>query len=174
MKKISFVLYFIFQLGIIKGYTQNNNSPCNCCTENHRMFDFWIGNWQVYDSSGTFLGSNKIELMQDSCVLQEHWEGAKGSTGTSLSFYNRRSKLWHQTWVDKSGGVIMMKGAPQKSKIVMLTDKYYPNNSELYTQSKTTWYPLKDGRVHHVWEQTKDSGKSWVVVFDGYYQKKKK
>ncbi len=173
MKNLTLILIYLCVFSTLKSIAQKA-TPCGCCTENHRQFDFWIGDWEVRDSTGNFLGTNKIELIQDSCVLQENWIGAQGLTGTSLSFYNRRTKLWHQTWVDKSGGVILMKGEPQQNKVVMLTDKFYPkeDNKSVYIQNKTTWYPLDDGRVHHIWEQTKDGGKTWNVVFDGYYQKK--
>lgn len=29
------------------------NKPCNCCTEKHAEFDFWIGTWEVTNPDGT-------------------------------------------------------------------------------------------------------------------------
>lgn len=153
-------------------YAQDVETPCKCCSENYRLFDFWIGEWEVRDSTGNLLGHNSIELIQDSCALQENWESAKGYTGTSLSFYNQATKLWHQTWIDQAGGVILMNGEPLKDKMIMYTKKVPIKDSTTYFQNKTTWKPLTDGRVHHVWEQTKDGGNTWKVVFDGYYKRK--
>lgn len=65
---------------------------CACCTENHKAFDFWIGNWTVTDGSGALVGTNSIVKLQDDCVVQENWNGTGGSTGTSTNFYNSLSK----------------------------------------------------------------------------------
>ena len=32
---------------------------CPCCTENHKQFDFWVGEWIVYDTAG-----NKVEKIK--------------------------------------------------------------------------------------------------------------
>ncbi len=146
---------------------QENTPSCNCCQETYRQFDFWVGNWEVKDSAGTLLGHNRIELIEDSCGLRENWTGAKGTTGTSISFYNSTNKQWHQSWIDGYGGSIIMNGSFTDGAMVMLSPK--KENESGYVQNKTTWRPLSDGRVKHTWEITKDGGQSWSIVFEGYY-----
>ncbi|UWX53724.1 hypothetical protein NYZ99_11250 [Maribacter litopenaei] len=69
------ILFLI--LVVITGGSQAQETPaCPCCTENHRAFDFWLGEWSVYGTNEALLGGNTIVSMQDGCVLQENWEGA--------------------------------------------------------------------------------------------------
>ena len=75
-------------------------SPCNCCSDQFRQFDFWIGEWNVYDSTEALLGTNIIDVIQDSCVLRENWNSARSAyTGTSYNFYDPVMGQWTQTRV---------------------------------------------------------------------------
>lgn len=170
MHNLLFLLISFIGFG---AFAQNDSVPCNCCTENYRHFDFWAGNWEVRDSSGNLLGHNHIEVIQEKCALQEHWTSAKGGSGTSLSYYDGQTDSWYQNWVDRFGGVIQMKGGLEGKNMVMLTEKRKIKDSDAFSWNKTTWIPLNDGRVRHIWEQTKDSGKTWNLVFDGFYSKVK-
>ena len=137
-------IFVILLFTCLSTLSLGQNTPCNCCTENYRQFDFWIGDWVVKDSSGTtILGHNTITMIEDSCGLQEKWTGAQGTTGRSLSFYNRNTKSWHQTWVDSNGGSILMDGQFENGSIVMYTEKRYVERRKAYIQNKTTWTPLK-------------------------------
>lgn len=157
----SLILASVFAFG-------QDSSSCNCCSESFRQFDFWVGDWEVRDSNGTLQGYNNISPMEDSCALLEKWTGAKGSSGTSVSFYDSSKKQWHQSWIDSKGGSIIMNGRFKDGSMVMYSNKNKGDSG--FIQNKTTWIPLEDGRVQHIWEVTKDTGKTWVVVFEGFYQ----
>ncbi|GAG23114.1 unnamed protein product, partial [marine sediment metagenome] len=45
-----------------------------CHTADHRAFDFWVGQWVVYDPAGNVVGNNTIELVLGGCALHESWE----------------------------------------------------------------------------------------------------
>jgi hypothetical protein len=45
-------------------------------------------------------------------------------------------------------------------------------NENGFSQNRTTWTPIETG-VKHVWEVTQDGGKTWVVVFEGFYTPRK-
>ena len=143
-----------------------DSTKCKCCTPEYRQFDFWIGDWEVKDSSGKVLGYNKITQIEGGCGLQENWTSGKpGYTGQSMSFYDRTTGNWNQTWVDNGGGVIMMDGKLIDGAMVMMS-------GDNLVQNRTEWKPLDDGRVLHTWNQTKDGGVTWITVFKGYYNKK--
>jgi len=73
-----------------------SSSPCACCTANHQAFDFWVGDWTVYDSSGNIIGTNEVVKFQDGCVLQENWEAVGSSnTGTSYNFFDASDSTWN-------------------------------------------------------------------------------
>lgn len=126
---------------------------------------------EVRNASGTLLGHNKIAPIEKGCGLRENWTGAKGTTGTSISFYNKNKNEWHQSWIDMNGGVIIMNGSFSNEAMVLFSNKK-DNTQSGYIQNKTSWRPLSDGRVQHTWEQTKDGGKTWKVVFEGFYSRK--
>lgn len=78
---------------------------CPCCSPEHRLFDFWVGSWTVYDSLDQVVGSNEIVKTQKGCLLVENWSSASGSTGTSYNYYQKTDSTWEpgeeeviQTW----------------------------------------------------------------------------
>lgn len=69
MKKnriILFLLVTLFSINI--GMTQNIQE-CDCCTENYNQFDFWLGEWNVYNENDKLVGTNIITKDYDNCVL---------------------------------------------------------------------------------------------------------
>ena len=38
----------------------NAQSDCACCTEKHKQFHFWVGEWIVLDTLGNKEGENQI------------------------------------------------------------------------------------------------------------------
>lgn len=153
-----FLLFFAVSFAQVK---------CNCCTLEFRQFDFWIGEWEVRDSAGTLLGYNSIQPMEDSCALIEHWTGAKGYTGSSISFYDSKRSVWHQSWVDARGGSIIMEGGMVEGSMVMNTE-VVDIKGDLVT-NRTEWTQLEGGMVLHVWYQSRDGGATFKEVFRGIY-----
>ncbi|MCH7995101.1 MAG: tetratricopeptide repeat protein, partial [Planctomycetes bacterium] len=43
-----------------------------------RQFDFWVGDWDVFNAKGVKVGANKIELLLGGHLIQETWTSAKG------------------------------------------------------------------------------------------------
>jgi hypothetical protein len=138
-----------------------------CGSPEHRQFDFWIGDWEVKNAAGKIVGTNKITSILDGCALSENWTSAAGNPGVSTNFYDKKTKLWHQTWVDNSGGTLYLNGELVNG-VMVLTDKADNNDSI----QKISWTPLEDGKVKQHWESSKDNGRTWTDVFVGFYQKK--
>ncbi len=51
----------------------------------HRQFDFWIGNWDVFGVDGNIAGNSRIETVSEGYGISEHWTGARGSRGVSYN-----------------------------------------------------------------------------------------
>ncbi len=136
-----------------------------CASPEHRQFDFWAGRWDVKEPDGKAAGTNEIRLLFDGCALQENWAGTDGSVGTSLNVYDASRKVWHQTWVDQRGGLLVLEGRFEGGKMVLrgITVK-----KDGPVENRITWQPL-GGNVRQLWEASRDSGKTWSVVFDGTY-----
>lgn len=70
-----------------------------CVGEAYREFDFWLGDWDVFDPDGQQVGTNTIASELGGCVVAEHWTGAGGVRGRSINAYDAETGQWHQTWV---------------------------------------------------------------------------
>ena len=148
------------------------NKSCNCCTEKHAEFDFWIGTWKVTNPDGTKAGENTIEKVQGECVLQENWTSATpGYTGTSNNFYNFKAKQWEQIWVDNKGQSLYLKGNKVGNQMIMRTDDETNAEGETFYH-RVTWTDNEDGTVRQLWE-TITEGKEVSVAFDGLYKRKR-
>ena len=98
MRKI-LMMFFVILMQSMALLAQEENQTTNP----HRQFDFWVGKWNVY-TGDDLVARNTIELKQNRNVLQENWVSVKENfTGTSFSFYNPKTKKWHQVWVDRNG-----------------------------------------------------------------------
>jgi hypothetical protein len=143
--------------------------PAGCGVAAHRQFDFWLGDWDVTDAKGKPAGRNRIVSLHDGCALQESWTGAGGFTGTSLNAYDADRKRWHQTWVDNSGGVLLLEGEFANGRMVLAGETLDAGRRVL---QRITWERLPDARVRQLWESSRDGGTTWTVAFDGYYAKR--
>lgn len=142
-----------------------------CASANHHQFDFWIGDWTVSRAdNGAYAGENRIEPMLDGCALQESWVGAKGYRGNSFNAYDATRGVWHQTWVDSSGGLLVLEGKLEGGKMVLEGHQKQADGKQVL--NRITWTPLDGGKVRQRWDTTADGGKTWQVQFDGIYAKR--
>jgi len=166
--KIFFSLGLSF-LFVIASLAQEKN--CNCCTEKHTEFDFWIGTWEVTNPNGTKAGANVIEKVQGNCILQENWTSATpGYTGTSNNFYNYKTKQWEQIWVDNQGQSLHLKGNKINNQMILKTDEETNAEGKTFFH-RVTWTDNDDGTVRQLWE-TITEGKDVTIAFDGLYKRK--
>ena len=145
-------------------------APGGCAATEHRQFDFWIGDWNVTTPDGAPAGRNRIESMLEGCVLRESWTGARGSSGTSYNAYDRRTRKWHQTWMDDRGGVLQLDGGLTDGKMVLTGETRDTTGAPVL--NRLTWQETAPGAVRQLWETSADGGKSWTVAFDGRYRKR--
>ena len=161
------LLFLSLSLGLTM-HAQINT--CNCCTDKHSEFDFWIGNWSVTNPDGTNAGKNTIEKVQDNCVLRENWTSANGNfTGTSNNFYNFKTKQWAQIWVDNQGQSLHLKGNRIGNQMILKTDEELNKDGNPFFH-RVTWTKNSDGTVRQLWETITNS-KEVTVAFDGLYKK---
>ena len=70
-------------------------NQCNCCTEKHQQFDFWVGNWKVYNSDGKMILKSEVE------------QGIKGKYYNQIAWtQNNDSNIIQLRKVFKVNGVI--------------------------------------------------------------------
>lgn len=166
---ITTLLVVIFSLVYTTLFAQNP-TKVPCSSEAYRQFDFWVGNWNVYNPKGKLIGTNKILKMPNACAIQENWESKTSpSKGTSYNFYNKTDKAWHQVWVDNSGFSLNLSGTYKDGKMTLKSSLVKGKKGDYY--NRVTWSKNADGSVTQVWDLLDPSGKILQEVFRGIYKK---
>lgn len=147
------------------------NQPKNPCSgEKYTQFDFWEGNWNVYDTKGNLIGTNNLVKMQSNCVMQENWESKVGpSKGTSYNYYNKADDSWNQVWVSNTGNVLVLKGGLVDGNMILKSDVVTSPKGKYI--NRITWSKNTDGSVTQVWDILNTEGKIISESFRGIYKK---
>ncbi|MET2986260.1 hypothetical protein [Aureibaculum conchae] len=168
MKKIIILLVAIFfTQNIISQNPQSENCPC--CSESYKLFDFWIGNWTVYDVNDKVIGTNTIDKLYDGCVLQEKWNSSTNNRGTSYNYYDKNDSSWNQVWIDNSGFTLVLKGNYSDGKMILKSELQKSENGNFYNQ--ITWVKNDDGTVTQIWDVFNEKGIKTKELFRGKYKK---
>jgi hypothetical protein len=148
-----------------------NERPCAHRPE-HRQLDFWLGDWEVRRTEdGALAGTNSITGDNGDCVLYEHWKSGRSGAGQSMNYYDPVTKKWHQSWVDDQGGVSIFDGEWKDG--AMRLEGYRQGANGERIPARLTLTPLSDGSVRQLGENSEDGGKSWTVMYDLTYRRKK-
>lgn len=141
-------------------------------TPEYRGFDFWVGDWNVVGKNGQQLGTNKVVMLAEGCIIEENWDGGGGggSIGKSFNFYNPVTKKWHQSYMDSNGGNWMMDGELKDGVLRYEGAIYSPNGKVLVHM---TFYNMGPDKVRQTAETSVDDGKTWTSTWDGTYIRKK-
>lgn len=138
-----------------------------CTAPEHRQFDFWVGEWEVWTeklkNEGKPPARSRISLVEGGCVVQEEFTTSTGYSGRSLNYYDRRDGKWHQTWIDNRGEPLVQVGGMQGKSMIL--EAPGPGGA----QNRITWTPVEGGRVRQHWIRSTDGGRSWSTLFDGMY-----
>jgi len=145
-------------------------APAPCDDENHHAFDFWIGEWDVYDPVGKLVGTNSIQSEEAGCLLIERWTNTGGGTGQSYNFYDPGTAKWRQLWVSV-GSVIDYAGGLTESGSMMLEGEIRYQGTGMVAPFTGEWTLNEDGSVtQHFRQQATDTGE-WSDWFVGHYVK---
>jgi len=144
-------------------------APPACSAPEYRQFDFWLGDWDVYNAKGARAGRNLVTREYGGCVVQEHWtaSGTPGQTGSSFNTWSPGKRQWHQTWVDSTGGLLLLDGELTGGAMILSGDLRGAQGATV--RHRITWSRMGEGKVRQLWESSADQGRSWTTVFDGTY-----
>lgn len=142
-------------------------APCDA--PEHRQFDFWVGEWNVFGPAGKQAGTNRITSEYGGCVVHEHYTTPRPYAGESLNAYDAQRRVWHQTWVDNGGLVLLLEG--QWNGSAMVLEGAGTGAQGQAVKHRITWTPNADGTVRQFW-QTSGADGEWKTTFDGTYRRK--
>ena len=145
-------------------------SPCEQDARFHE-FDFWVGERDVHDADGNFVGENSITRAERGCVLMEKWRGAKGSTGISMNYVDKFRDEWVQIWHASAGYQLEIRGGLTDEGMLLTGQVHYIDSGQT-APFRGLWTPLPDGRVRQYFEQSSDDGATWQPWFEGFYSRK--
>jgi hypothetical protein len=144
--------------------------PPACTGAEHKHFDFWVGEWNVFNPQGQQIGTNRISRISGGCALLEEWETPNGPGGKSMNFFDAADSKWHQVWVGGDGTVLRIAGSFTDGAMRLTgEDRKTPRGA---VRDRITWTPQADGAVEQRWDISTDAGATWRTSFVGTYRKK--
>lgn len=144
-----------------------------CPDPEFRQFDFWLGDWDTFESDKSVPGSiarARIDPIAAGCAIHELYEQNDGLIGDSILSYDPVGKVWQQTWVDNRGTLLVLSG-PFKDGAVTMEGEMRLRNGNKFLQ-RITWKVEGDG-VREFSARSKDGGKTWEPFFDVLFKKRK-
>lgn len=149
-------------------------SFCSAQEMNEHTFDFWVGNWNIYyfsSDSTKKSATNEIVKIIDGKVIQENFNDlSTGFKGTSISVFNLKNKTWHQAWADNSGGYFNFYGLEIDGNKIFRTNEIRENGKSIIYQM--TFHHITESSFIWEWEISTDSGLSWELKWQLFYQKR--
>ena len=134
-----------------------------------RQFDFWVGEWDVFNPQGIQSGTSRIERILGDCVILENWTDRLGSQGKSFNKFNREKKQWEQYWVDEQGSTTYFWGKLEGQNMVFHAEA--PQSDGKMGERKLTFFNLGPDKVRQFSQVTTDGGKTWTTEYDLTYMR---
>lgn len=136
-----------------------------CTAAEYRQFDFWIGDWDVFDvdSPAKQVARIHVDRILDGCVLREDYQDTNGHKGQSFSIYDPSREVWHQSWVTNRGQLLELDGRFQASEMSLSAVERTNDGKE--KQIHSTWKPVEGG-VRETAVTSMDGGTTWTAWFD--------
>jgi hypothetical protein len=144
-------------------------SSVPCSAGVYRQFDFWVGDWDVFDVDRptVVIARARGELILHGCVLHEVYEAMDGHKGESFSIYDATRDVWHQSWVTDHGQLLTIEGRLHGESMILQGVDQLPDGKA--RQVRGDWRP-EDHGVREVAARSTDGGATWIPWFDLRFQ----
>ena len=144
--------------------------------EPSEYYDFWLGEWELtwQDPDGeTQRGRNVITRILNGKVIKEDFEALTGAMagykGKSYSVYIPEISEWKQTWVDSDGDYLDFLGSIEGEKRIF--SRSTKNSEGKTVLQRMVFYDIKKSSFMWNWEQSKNNGKSWDILWKITYRR---
>jgi len=141
----------------------SNSHPCTIVA--YRQFDFWIGDWDVFDIDNPAkpVARVRVDAILDGCVLREDYQDTNGHKGQSFNIYDAVERVWRESWVTNRGEFLSLRGGINRGSMVLAGTRRKANGQD--EQIRGTWKPTENG-VRETAVTSVDGGKTWKPWFD--------
>ncbi len=152
-------------------FAQTPPRPPTCEASEHRAFDFWIGEWDVFVTGGEQLAGRSTIASEDrGCVITEHYESTRAPfTGRSLNMYDRAERQWVQVWMDSQGDITRFAGAATPTGMQLTAPNDVSPSAQTPHFTRMTFTRNADGTVRQHGEASPD-GEAWTTTYDFTYR----
>lgn len=150
----------------------NSAYPCAADPE-QREFDFWVGEWDVFQNGTTQLvGHSVVQKISGECALLENWTASHGGgNGKSINYMNAQTNTWEQDWIGSMGGPQRFLNGVYKDSAMRFTYESVSNGQKV--TGNFIFYNMGPDKVRQYQDATTDGGKTYTVSYDFIYIRKK-
>ena len=142
-----------------------------CPAPEFRQFDFWVGDWDTFETDKSTPGSiarARIDPIAAGCAIHELYEQGDGLIGDSILSYDAVKKAWQQTWVTNMGATMVLIGAFKDGAVTLEGESHREGKT---THMKITW-KAEGAAVRESAVFSKDGGKKWEPAFDVTFKRR--
>lgn len=147
-----------------------------CDTPEHHQFDFWLGEWQVFDAAtGTLVAIDRVQKREEGCIVEQNMTfltdmyrrpGAPFRlSGLSVNRYD--GEAWLELWADNQWGAIAMRGTQERAGYMVFTTITPSRHRDL----KIVWESRADGSVRILQYVAPAGSGNWVKYGDLIYRR---
>jgi len=163
---LSLFVISLLPSAVVSVFAAETAPEASCATAKYRQFDFWAGDWDVFDVGGsTPVAHARVDLILNGCVLREDYQGSDGHQGQSFTIYDAPRGVWHQSWVTNRGELLTIEGKFEAGAIVMTGEDRVKG-----ALVRGEWKPQHDD-VRETAVTSNDGGKTWKPWFDLVFRK---
>jgi tetratricopeptide (TPR) repeat protein len=143
--------------------------PCKFSDES-KQFDFWVGEWDVYNPQGRKTGTSIIQSIAGGCGVLENWTDGFGGSGKSINFYDPTDHKWYQYWVGQNNAPARYAGIYRDGALRYIGEPSVVNGKKIVP--RLTFFNIDANTVRQFAESSNDDGKTWTPVYDFKYVRK--
>ncbi|MEO6325441.1 MAG: hypothetical protein ABIT01_03175 [Thermoanaerobaculia bacterium] len=136
-------------------------SAAACTAAENRQLDFWLGSW-AYSAAGVPPGTNEVTRDAEGCVVEENLTLQNGYHGRSVNLFDPTTAKWYQTFVDSTGGRMVLSGTRVADRMVL---------DESATR-RHAWRSVDTNHVRLALEETGNGGTTWNEIFTALYTRR--
>lgn len=155
-------------------YMKAWNGAFPCMANAHkREFDFWIGEWDVYQTgTSQLVGRSSIQMASGGCFILENWTAIGfPNTGKSMNFVDPATNKWKQVWVGSGGAVTEYVNGIYKDSAMQFESTM--QTAQGIAKVRFRFFNQGANQVRQFQEYTNDDGKTWNVSYDLTYMRRK-